>query len=218
MPTWGTPTIAQVGGRTQILVNGFRHIGGYDFETGKAIWWMKGGGDIPVPTPIAAHDLFFITNAHGGMAPIYAIHSTAEGEIDAEDSDSEKGVAWWERRRGNYMQTPIVVGDHLFCCTDTGIASCFTARSGERHFLERLRDGKSGFGSTASPVSDGKKIYYPTEDGHVFVIAASTEFKRLGKSSIGAACMATPAICDGQIYFRTRGHLLAVGGSEPAAD
>ena len=216
VPTWGPPTIALGPDKTQILVNGFRHIGGYDFDTGKPIWWMEGGGDIPVPTPISAHGLFFITNAHGQMAPIYAIRSDASGEVDPEDGDPEARVAWWQRRRGNYMQTPIVVGDKLFCCTDSGVASCFNAQTGERHFLERLRDGRSGFGSTASPVSDGKSLYYPTEDGHVFIIAASAEFRRLGKYKIGENCMATPAISDGKLYFRTRHHLLAIG--EKAAE
>ena len=213
VPTWGTPTITKVGDKTQIVVNGFKHIGGYDFETGKAIWWLHGGGDIPVPTPIVAHGLFFITNAHGKMAPIYAIKADATGEIVPESEEKKSAFAWWQRRRGNYMQTPIVVGDYLFCCTDSGIASCYDARGGERQFLERLRDGKSGFGSTASPVSDGKTLYYPTEDGQVFLIEAGPEFKKIGKQNIGESCMATPALIDGILYFRTRHHLLAIGKS-----
>src|SRR5579872_380397 len=36
--TWSTPTIHQVNGQTQILVNGMRHVGAYDFKTGKEIW------------------------------------------------------------------------------------------------------------------------------------------------------------------------------------
>ena len=51
-------------GRDQVIVNGWKHIGGYDLETGKEVWRMNGGGDIPVPTPITAHGLVFITNAH----------------------------------------------------------------------------------------------------------------------------------------------------------
>ena len=37
---------------TQVIVNGWKHIGGYDLATGKELWRMTGGGDIPVPTPI----------------------------------------------------------------------------------------------------------------------------------------------------------------------
>ncbi len=54
VPTWGTPTVHQVNGQTQLIVNGWRHIGAYDFKTGKEIWKLTGGGDIPVPTPVVS--------------------------------------------------------------------------------------------------------------------------------------------------------------------
>src|SRR5687767_12018638 len=54
VPTWGTPTIHTVGGRTQVLVNGYRHAGAYDFATGKEIWKLGRNGDIPVPTPVVS--------------------------------------------------------------------------------------------------------------------------------------------------------------------
>ncbi|MCG2815485.1 MAG: PQQ-like beta-propeller repeat protein, partial [Candidatus Aminicenantes bacterium] len=82
-PTWGTPTIYTAVEKSQILVNGFKHIGAYDFDTGEEIWKMHGGGDIPVPTPFVAHDLVFITNSHGRMRPIYAVRVDAKGEISA---------------------------------------------------------------------------------------------------------------------------------------
>ena len=37
VPTWSTPTVHEVGGRTQLLVNGMRHVGAYDFKTGEEI-------------------------------------------------------------------------------------------------------------------------------------------------------------------------------------
>jgi len=33
VPTWGTPAVHQVNGQTQLIVNGWRHIGAYDFKT-----------------------------------------------------------------------------------------------------------------------------------------------------------------------------------------
>src|SRR5688572_12239159 len=50
VPTWDTPTVHREGDRTQIIVNGFREIAGYNFADGKKIWTLDGGGDIPVPT------------------------------------------------------------------------------------------------------------------------------------------------------------------------
>ena len=46
---------------------------------------MQGGGDIPVPTPITSHGLIFITNAHGGQSPVYAVKPSARGELEITD-------------------------------------------------------------------------------------------------------------------------------------
>jgi outer membrane protein assembly factor BamB len=58
--------------------------------------------------------------------------------------------------------------------------------------------------------ADGK-LYVTSEEGEVYVVAASEEFKLLAMNGMGETCMATPAISEGVIYWRTRGHVAAVG-------
>ena len=112
VPTWSTPTVHQTGERTLLLVNGWKHAGGYDAATGKEVWRLSGGGDIPVPGPVVAHDLVFITNAHGSDAPIYAIRLDATGDISLDgDETSNEHIAWSIPRGGAYMQTPLVYGE-----------------------------------------------------------------------------------------------------------
>lgn len=208
VPTWDTPTIHRSGGRTQVIVNGFKEIAGYDFANGKKLWTMDGGGDIPVPTPIVAHDLIFITSAHGPQSPIYAIKTSAEGDLTLpKDQDSSAAVAWSIRRGGNYMQTPIVVGDYLYCCRDNGLLTCFEAKTGKKMYSQRL----DGNGFTASGVAAGEQLYFTSEDGKVHVVKAGPEFLLLGTNDMGEQCLATPAVSNGVIYIRTRGHLVAVG-------
>jgi len=77
VPTWGTPAIVSSGGRKQIAINGWHETAGYDLETGKRLWNMDGGGDIPVPTPVVAHDLIYLTSAHGKSRPLRAIRPGA---------------------------------------------------------------------------------------------------------------------------------------------
>ena len=48
----------------------------YDFDTGEKLWYLSGGGDIPVPSPLFAHGLVLLTNGHG-RSPIYAISPSA---------------------------------------------------------------------------------------------------------------------------------------------
>ena len=209
VPTWSTPAIVTEGGRTQVVVNGWKHIGGYDLETGKELWRMTGGGDIPVPTPIVSHGLILITNAHGKMAPIFAIKPSASGDISLKEGEtSNGGIAWSYVRDGGYMQTPLVYGDELYVCRDNGVLSVFDVRTGQRHYQGRLADGRTGF--SASPVASDNRIYFTSEEGDVYVLKAGKAFEQLGVNPLGEVAMATPAISEGAMFFRTRGHLVAV--------
>lgn len=208
VPTWGTPTIVEVDGQTQILVNGWHHTGAYHFATGKEIWKLDGGGDIPTPTPIVAFGLAYFTSAHGNHRPIRAIRLTATGDITPPKiEDTNEHIAWVHDKMGNYMQTPIVVGDYIYACYDNGVLSCFDAKTGEVQYRERLNGG----GYTSSPISDGNHIYFAGETGNVFVVPANGKFSITSKNNIGGNCLATPAISGNVIYFRTQHKLIAVG-------
>ena len=204
LPGWGTPTIDVRTSRSQVIVNGYKHIGGYDLESGAELWKLVGGGDIPVPTPVVAHDMVFITNAHGKMAPIYAVPIDAAGEVTL-----DSGLAWGTKKRGNYMQTPLVVGDYLYMCHDSGSLRCYAAKTGEEQYAQRLGDGKTGF--TASGVAADGKLYFTSEEGSIHVVKAAPAFELLAVNDMGEECMATPAISEGVLYWRTRGQLVAIG-------
>lgn len=210
VPTWSTPMVHVGNGRSQVIANGWKHIGGYDLATGKELWKLRGGGDIPVPVPVVAHDLAFITNAHGGMAPVYAVRLDANGDISLQgDETSNAGMAWSEPRSGAYMVSPLVYGEELYVLKNNGVLTCFKAKTGERMYQERLGSGQTGF--TASPVAANDKIYFSGEYGEIFVVQAGSEFKLLKTNEMNEICMATPAISEGVLFFRTRGNLVAVG-------
>ncbi|MBI4473437.1 MAG: PQQ-binding-like beta-propeller repeat protein [Acidobacteria bacterium] len=210
VPTWGSPTIHQVGNQTQIIVNGWRHIGAYDFKTGSEVWKLKGGGDIPVPTPVAGLGLVFITNAHGPMSPVYAIRETATGDISlAANETSNANVVWSVPRGGAYMATPVLYQDTLYVLAWNGVLNAFDAKTGERFYQQRLGGGTSAF--TASPVAADGKIYCMSEEGDVFVVKPGRTFDLLATNSLGEIGMATPAISEGVIYFRTGKSIIAIG-------
>jgi outer membrane protein assembly factor BamB len=210
VPTWSTPTIFEADGKTQIVVNGFKHLGGYDFETGAPLWWLKSTGDIPVPTPIEAHGLLYFSSAHGPGSPIWAIKPSARGELKlAEGSDKGEHIAWSLPKGGSYMQTSLVVGDQLFVCKDAGVLTAYDAKSGQQLYQQRLATGQTGF--TASGVAAAATLYYTAETGEVFVVKAGPTFEEVGRGSLGEPILATPAIAEGQIFFRGKDHLIAIG-------
>ncbi|MFN7920367.1 MAG: PQQ-binding-like beta-propeller repeat protein [Bryobacteraceae bacterium] len=201
---WATPAVIRAGGRTQVVLNSYPYIASYDFATGKELWRLRSGGDIPVPTPIFSDGLIFVTNAHGDGAPLYAIEPGAAGDLNP----GATGMAWFEPRNGAYMQTPVVSGGVLFSCSDRGVLKAYEARTGKLHYQQRLGTGAAGF--SASPVIAGGMLYQTSEEGEVFVIAAGPEFKLVGTNRLGDTTLATPAVSDGTLYFRTRHHVIAI--------
>lgn len=213
LPTWSTPTVHRTKNRSQVIVNGYRHIGGYDLFSGKPLWWMQGTGDIPTPTPYVAGGLIFITQAHGGGMPIYAIHTNAEGDISLEgDATSNEGVAWSVPRGGSYMPTSICYRGLVYILRGNGVLR--VRRSGTGELLYEQRVGSGGGGFTASLVAGDGKVYLTSETGDVYVVEAGETYELLATNAMNEICMATPAISGGQLFFRTRDHLVAVGGGK----
>jgi outer membrane protein assembly factor BamB len=208
VPTWGTPAVMPYTARSakslQVVVNGWKHIGGYDFNTGKELWRLTGGGDIPVPTPVLQNDLIVITNAHGSKRPIYAIRTDAAGDI----TGSHTAIAWSVDLAGNYMQTPLLDKGIGYFCFDNGILTVYQLTTGERLYQQRLGGGTSGF--TSSSVAAGDRFYITNEDGHTYVLAKGSQYKLLGENELGETVMANAAILGDVLYIRGRKHLFAV--------
>jgi len=208
--SWCTPIVAKAAGRTQIVANGWKEIGGYEFKTGEPLWWLSEGGDVPVASPIVAGDRAILTSAHGKYRPMRAVRLDATGDIKPADiSMTNSAIVWCHPRKGNYLQTPIAVGDLLWGCGSDGIVTCFDLRTGKINYEERIGGGGQAF--TSSPVSGGDKLYFTGEQGDVFVLTAANKFNVVATNKLGGICLATPAISDGTLFYRTTEKLIAIG-------
>ena len=211
--TWSTPNFYNRGENRQVVVNGWNHIGGYDFDSGEQIWNLGGGGDAPVPVPVFAHDLIYIHGSHGRYSPIFVIKPEARGDITLHrDSTSNEYIKWSIKRGAAYMPTIVVYGDYLYNLRMNGNLSCANALTGEMIYRERLPEAR---GITASGVCAGGKLYYATEQGDVYVVRTGPQFEVISKNPLNDLVMATPAISGNAIYFRTANRLIAVSRSEP---
>ena len=209
VPTWSTPTVHEVSGRTQLIVNGMRHIGAYDFKTGEVIWKLKGLGDIPVPTPIVHDGFIYITSAHGPGSPVFAVRETATGDISpASGETTSAGVVWSHPRGGGYMATPLAYRGLLYVLNYNGVLTVYAAKTGKQEYQKRLADGSTAF--TASPVAADGKVYFTSEDGRIFVAKAGPVYEQLSSNEMGEPTLATPALSEGMMLWRTQGHVLAI--------
>jgi outer membrane protein assembly factor BamB len=204
--TYCTPAIYTKNGKSQVVVNGYMNMGGYDFETGKEIWKLGNGGDIPTPTPVIADDLIYMNSAHGKFSPIFAIRPDATGDITlSPDSTKNKYIVWSVKRGGAYMQTPLVYNEYLYNLQVNGQLTCYDALTGEVKYKDSLKEA-----FTASGIAADGKLYFSSEEGNIYVVKAGPEFKLLAKNALKDVCMATPAICGNTLYFRTQHYLIAV--------
>jgi outer membrane protein assembly factor BamB len=204
--TYGTPAIYTGEGQTQIIVNGYKHMGGYDFETGREIWKLGNGGDIPTPTPVVSGNLIYLNGAHGKFSPIFAVKPSAKGDITlAADSSRNEYIPWSVKRGGAYMQTPLIYNGFLYNLQVNGQLTCFDAITGEIKYKQSLNDAFSASGIAA----DGK-VYFSSETGIIYVIKAGPDYELLAKNEMGDVCMATPGISGNALFFRTRHFVFAV--------
>jgi len=208
-PGWSTPNIYFNENKPCIVVNGFKHMGGYDLVSGKELWKMGGGGDIPIPTPIIGTDLIYLNGAHGKSSPVLAVRKSATGDITLQGKDTSNIYVKWSRPRGgSYMHTMLLYRNRLYNMGWNGLLSCLDPEKGTEIYNGKLGKSRS---FVASPVASDGKIYIVDEEGTVYILKVGNEFKILTEIQLKDNCLTAPAITDGMIYFRTQNWLIAAG-------
>jgi outer membrane protein assembly factor BamB len=208
-PGWCTPNIYLSDNKPVVAVNGYRHRGGYDLMTGKELWKMSGGGDVPIPTPIIGKDLIYFNSAHGPSSPILAISKNAKGDITLQNgAPANEFVKWSIPRGGSYIHTLLLYRDHLYNFNWNGTFQCLDPVTGKSIYNGKLGKTKSFI---ASPVASDGKIYTVDEEGVVYIIRDGTSMELLKEIPLNDVCLTAPAITQGMIFFRTQKYLIAAG-------
>jgi outer membrane protein assembly factor BamB len=208
-PAWSTPNIYTSGGKTFVVVNGYKHMGGYELETGKEVWRMSGGGDIPIPTPVIGNDIIYLNGAHGKFSPVIAVSTAAKGDISLKENETSNQFVKWSRPRGgSYMQTMLLYRGKLYNLGWNGLISCLDPQSGREIYNGKLGDSKS---FVASPVASDGRIFVIDEEGTVYILNDGDEFKVIYQIALGDKSLTAPSITDGMIYFRTQKYLWCIG-------
>ncbi|MCA9175297.1 MAG: PQQ-binding-like beta-propeller repeat protein [Planctomycetales bacterium] len=170
-----------------------------DAETGKPRWNYADAFSMrTVGSPIEAGGLIFgSTGSGGGGNYVVALKPGPEPE-----------VAYQIKRNAPYVPTLVADNSGLaYLWFDKGIVTCIDVKTGEEHWRERVSSAFSG-----SPVIAGDKVYCMDEDGVLIALAASKEYKLLGKTDLKEPTRSTPAIAGGRMYARTESQLYSLGG------
>ena len=214
IPSWPTPTVAEIDGKAELVTHATKFIRGYDPKTGQELWRLGPNSEVTTPTPIVAHGLVYVTNGYRGIQPIYAIRLGGRGDLTLpEGKESSEFLAWTKKRGGPYTPTPVVYGDQLYAVSNNGVLTCWDAKTGAQLYQQRI--GDQGGAYSASPVAADGKLYLSMEDGEVNVVKTGPAFQLVAKNPIGEVLMATPAVSEGVLYVRGMQHVFAIG-SKPA--
>ncbi|MFK7821126.1 MAG: PQQ-binding-like beta-propeller repeat protein [Planctomycetaceae bacterium] len=201
--SYATPMIFDgKSGRQLICVSGANGICGLDIRTGEMKWQTEAFPMRTVASPILAGGLVFASCGSGGQGKLMF-------GVDPEADKSSDRVRIRRQRTLPYVPTPIEHDGRLYLWTDRGVVVCLNANDGSEVWAGRVRGNFSG-----SPICIDGKLYCMSEAGDVVVLEAGMKFNLLGRTSLGGASYATPAVAGGRLYLRTFDRLMCLAAKK----
>jgi outer membrane protein assembly factor BamB len=182
---WGSPIVASVAGRDQLLLSGSRMIAAYDPATGAPLWNTPCLTMATCGTCVWDDGLVF---ASGGFPDSETVAVRADGS----------GVVWKNRVKC-YEQSLLVTGGHVYAFSDQGVFFCWDAKTGTERWKQRL-----GGPVSASPLLVGDLILATNEAGTTWVIRANpARYDEVARNQLGESGFASIVAVDGRLYVRT---------------
>ena len=197
--SYATPLIREIDGRTQMILPGNRCVASYDPRDGSQHWIIDGPTEQFVASIVFNGKLLFMTCGFPDHH-ILAIQPNGHGNI------TNTHIAWRTSRGASYVPSPIVEGEFFLLVSDSGVASCFDATTGERHWMKRI-----GRRYSAATVSAEGLVYFLSDDGETTVIRPGTKYDEVAHNKLGEATFASPAISGERIFIRGEKHLFCIG-------
>jgi outer membrane protein assembly factor BamB len=138
----------------------------------------------------------------GAKNRIMAIRPGGVGDV------TESHVLWSQRKYLPVVPSPLYYRGHLFLVKNGGILVSLDARTGQPVKQARIA-GPGDYYS--SPVAGDGKVFLVSQRGELTIASGEGSWRILGKADFGEEVYGTPALVDGRIYLRTKGHLYCFG-------
>ena len=176
----------------------------YDLETGRVVWESKGVTMNPIPSPVSADGMVFVTSGFMGNSLKAIRVAGAKGDITGSNA-----IAWTLERDTPYVPSPLLYNGVLYLLkTNSGLLSAFDAATGRPHYqLQRLEGLPEIF---ASPVAAKGRIYLVGRDGTALVVGHGATFEVLAKNTLDDGFDASPALVERDMYLRGHRYLYCI--------
>jgi len=191
--------IKNAAGKKELISVGSMAVYAYNPETGEELWRMDSPKSHSIgATPIIGDGMVFAPI--GGKGGVLAMKSEGKGVLDP-----EKNLVWSYNRAAPKRPSMLLIDGLLFGVSDSGIAICLDAKSGEEIWKSRV-----GGNFSSSPIFADGKIWLFDMDGKGTVIEAGREFKVVAENKLDAGCMGSPAVSGNAMFVRTTTHLYRI--------
>ncbi len=194
-----TPQVLSENGRDQLVSSAGDAVQGFNLKTGERIWTVSSPGEGVVPSVVIGDGLIFTTSGFGDST-IRVVRTGGKGDV------TKTHIAWESTEDVSKIPSMLYVRPFLFLVTETGVAKCLRAETGEEIWRKRL-----GGRYSASPVWADGRIYFLSEKGKTTVIQAGGEFKVLAENELNEKCGASPAVSQKHIFIRSENNLYCIG-------
>ncbi len=185
LPNYPSPILLNIHGKDQVIMVGCDKVVSYDPMTGETVWETEGATTECVTSTLTDGHLIYTS---GGYPKNHMSAIAADGS----------GRLVWENANRLYVPSLVIHQGYLYGVLDAGIAMCWKADTGKEMWKARL-----GGTFSSSPVLVGDKIFVSNEGGEFFVYRARPDrWESLAKNQLGDLVMATPTLCDSQIFHR----------------
>jgi outer membrane protein assembly factor BamB len=194
--SWATPLVVEHEGRAQVVTAGMNRLRSYDLETGKIVWESAGVTMNPIPSPVAADGMVFVTSGFRGNSLKAIRLGDAKGEVTGSPA-----LAWSLDRDTPYVPSPLLYRGVLYILkTNSGVLSAFDAKTGTpRYQVQRIEGVPNVF---ASPVGAAGRVYVVGREGTTAVIKDGPSFEMIGTNTLDDHFDASPALVDREMFLR----------------
>ncbi len=201
--SFGTPIVATISERPQLVLSGAGGITSYDPYNGNRIWTCSTLAERVANTIAFDADHVFATYARPN-AEIVCIAANGNGDV------TKSHISWRLPKIGSERPSPIHFDGLLYALTDDGRLACIQPTTGK---IEWTRQLEGTF--AASPVVAGPFLFCVNEAGVTYHVRASAASAPVITNALFEETVATPIIAGDSIFFRTAGRLHRVVASEP---
>jgi outer membrane protein assembly factor BamB len=203
---YATPALFSIGGRDQLVCPSAECTIAYDPRTGRELWRVSHDDKRSMngsARPIMGNGLLYLTS--GNTKRLLALKPDGTGLLGPE------AIKWQATRDVPSRPSVLLDGGLIYMVSDDGLASCLDAATGKAHYSGQRLDGEF----SASPVLADGHVYYCSQKGKTFVVAAGPVFNLVSVNRLGetrdTGFMASPAIAGDSMFLRTGTHLYRVG-------